>query len=83
MRIKIILYVIFYTYLSLIFIRNWKESIHLDFIFFNFDVSILIVFFVTVFMGFLLGFFFRRKKTSKLKKEIKEIKDVSKNEKEK
>ena len=83
MRIKIILYVIFFTYLSLIFIMNAGEKPHVDFIFFNFKVSLVVIFFTTILFGLLLGLFIPGRKISRLKLQIKELKNGKKNPTEK
>lgn len=73
MRIKIILYVIIFTYTCLVLIKN-NIAIRLDFIFGKFNLSFIIIVFGSILLGLILGLFGSNKKVSKLKKEIKELK---------
>ncbi len=73
MRIKIILYVIAFTYFSLIFIINAKEKPRIDFIFIKFKISLVIIFLASILLGIGMGFFFFSKKIHKLKKKIKTL----------
>ena len=72
---KIIIYVILFTYLSLIVILNYDETPTINFIFKKFKVSIVWIFIVSIFLGVGLDIFrIKRKFFQWRKKEQDELK---------
>ena len=73
MRIKIILYVVAFTYLSLIFIMNGRKITELDFIFTKFDVSIILIFIISLLLGGIFSFFLFSRRIFQLKRKVKQL----------
>ena len=82
MRIKIIIYVVFFTCLSLIFIMNIETKSPVNLVFTKVNVSTILISLVSIFLGFVLGGIFFSRKKRRIKKENKEVKrtDEIKNE---
>lgn len=73
MRIKIFFYVIISTYLSLIFIKNIGNKPPVDLVFTKINVSLVLIFLVSIFLGFVSGGIFFTRKKRRIKKETKEL----------
>ena len=79
MRIKIFFYVIIFTYLSLIFIKNIGNKPPVDLIFTEANISLVLIFLASIFLGFVLGgiFFTRKKRRAKKKnKDVNKTDDI-------
>jgi len=80
-RAKIVFYVVVFTYLSLVFIMNGRTKTNVDLIFTEFEVSLILIFVVSILMGLFLGGLISNRKKSQLRKEIERLKNAHENKK--